>query len=109
MPWRPWSSAQLLSGPFRDGGQHLLLQARKAHLARVQGCQAVRAACVLPLDFSSLISGLEDGTFEDVEEVTEEVAAISRAAAERLANESETGSTFCSCYSMKLSWRSRTK
>ena len=62
----------------------------------MQNCQAVRAASVLPLDFTSLISGLEDASYEDTEAVTDDLAAISRSAAERLANDSETGDPiFC--------------
>ncbi len=46
---------------------------------------------MLPLDFTALIGTLEDGSYDDVEAVTEDLAAISRSAAERLANDSETG------------------
>lgn len=69
----------------------MCLKARKSHLARVQNCQAVRAACVLPLDFASIISELEEGSYGEAHSITEELAALSRSAAERLANDSETG------------------
>ncbi|CAL8467814.1 g7352 [Coccomyxa elongata] len=64
--------------------------ARKSQLARVQNCQAVRAACVLPLDFANLVSELEEGSYGEADSITEELTALSRSAAERLANDSET-------------------
>lgn len=69
----------------------LCLKARKSQLARVQNCQAVRAACVLPLDFADLVSELEEGNYGEADSITEELTALSRSAAERLANDSETG------------------
>ena len=66
-------------------------QVQEAQSRRLDESQAVRAAALLPLDFSALLAGLEDGSLSDLDAITEQLLGLSRAAADRLAEEQGTG------------------
>lgn len=78
--------------PTQSSLKHIgFSQARKTQLGKLQDCQAVIAACVLPVDFTPLVEGLSNGEHEEVDTVVDEIMAVSRSAAERLASDAEAG------------------
>ena len=66
-------------------------QVQEAQSKRLDESQAVRAAALLPLDLSALHAGLEDGSLAELDAITERVLVLSRAAADRLAEQQGTG------------------
>ena len=67
------------------------LQVQEVQSRRLQDSQAVRAASLLPVDWASVVGSIEEGRLNDVDAITDEILAVSRAAADHLAEAQGTG------------------